>query len=44
MRKLMTNFIKKNEIRSNWFMIDATNAVVGRLAAIISKIIRQYIS
>ena len=40
MRKLMTNFIKKNEIRSNWFMIDATNAVVGRLATIISKIIR----
>ena len=40
MRKLMTNFIKKNEINSNWFMIDATNAVVGRLATIISKIIR----
>ena len=40
MRKLMTNFIKKNEIHSNWFMIDATNAVVGRLATIVSKIIR----
>ena len=40
MRELMTNFIKKNEIHSNWFMIDATNAVVGRLAAIVSKIIR----
>jgi|TARA_B100000959_G_C14653293_1_gene489255 large subunit ribosomal protein L13 len=40
MRKLMTNFIKKKEIHSNWFMIDATNAVVGRLATIISKIIR----
>ena len=36
----MTNFIKKNEINSNWFMIDATNAVVGRLATIVSKIIR----
>ena len=36
----MTNFIKKNEIQSNWFMIDATNAVVGRLATIVSKIIR----
>jgi len=36
----MTNFIKKNEIHSNWFMIDATNAVVGRLATIVSKIIR----
>ena len=40
MRELMTNFIKKNEIHSNWFMIDATNAVVGRLATIVSKIIR----
>ena len=40
MRKLMTNIIKKNEIHSNWFMIDATNAVVGRLATIVSKIIR----
>ena len=40
MRELMTNFIKKYEIHSNWFMIDATNAVVGRLATIISKIIR----
>ena len=40
MRELMTHFIKKNEIHSNWFMIDATNAVVGRLATIISKIIR----
>ena len=36
----MTPFIKKNEIHSNWFMIDATNAVVGRLATIVSKIIR----
>ena len=40
MRELMTNFIKKNEIHSNWFMIYATNAVVGRLATIVSKIIR----
>ncbi len=40
MRELMTNFIKKNEINNNWFMIDATNAVVGRLATIVSKIIR----
>ena len=40
MRKLMTNFIKKNEIDNKWYMIDATNAVVGRLATIVSKIIR----
>jgi len=36
----MSKFIKKSEIHSNWFEIDAKNAVVGRLATIISKIIR----
>ena len=36
----MTKFIKKSEINSNWIEIDATNAVVGRLATIISKILR----
>ena len=36
----MTKFIKKDEIVSSWYEIDAKNAVVGRLAAIISKIIR----
>jgi large subunit ribosomal protein L13 len=36
----MTKFIKKAEVKSTWFEIDAKNAVVGRLAAIISKIIR----
>ncbi len=36
----MTNFLKKNEISNNWYEIDATNAVVGRLATIISKILR----
>ena len=40
MRILMTKFIKKAEVRNSWFEIDANNAVVGRLAAIISKIIR----
>ena len=40
MRILMTKFVKKAEITSSWFEIDAKNAVVGRLAAIISKIIR----
>jgi len=40
MRILMTNFIKKSEIKNNWFIIDGNNAVVGRLAAIIAKIIR----
>ena len=28
----MTKFIKKDQINSNWFEIDAENAVVGRLA------------
>ena len=36
----MTKFIRKDQINSNWFEIDAKNAVVGRLATVISKIIR----
>ena len=36
----MTKFIKKDQLSSSWYEIDANNAVVGRLAAIISKIIR----
>ena len=40
MRIPMTKFVKKSEITSSWFEIDAKNAVVGRLATIISKIIR----
>ena len=36
----MTKFIKKSEINSQWFEIDANNAVVGRLATIVSKILR----
>ena len=39
-RITMTTFIKKNEIRNNWLLIDAENAVVGRLAAYISKVLR----
>ena len=40
MRILMTKFVKKSEVENSWYEIDAKNAVVGRLAAIISKIIR----
>ena len=40
MRILMTKFVKKAEVTNSWFEIDAKNAVVGRLATIISKIIR----
>ncbi len=36
----MTNFIKKSELDNKWYHIDATNVVVGRLAAEISKILR----
>ena len=36
----MTKFLKKDQLNSNWYEIDAKNAVVGRLASLISKIIR----
>ena len=36
----MTKFIKKEQLSPSWYEIDATNAVVGRLASVISKIIR----
>ena len=36
----MTSFIKKSEIKNNWLLIDAENAIVGRLAAYISKVLR----
>ena len=36
----MSKFLKKDQINSSWYEIDAQNAVVGRLATIISKIIR----
>ena len=36
----MTKFVKKDQLSSSWYEIDAQNVVVGRLATIISKIIR----
>ena len=36
----MTKFQKKDQLSSNWYEIDANNAVVGRIATVISKIIR----
>ena len=36
----MTKFVKKDDINSKWFEIDAKDAVVGRVATIVSKIIR----
>ena len=36
----MTKFLKKDQLSSDWYEIDAKNVVVGRLATVISKIIR----
>ena len=36
----MTKFLKKDDLNSKWFEIDATGAVVGRLATVVSKILR----
>ena len=36
----MTPFIKKKDIKNDWYLIDAENAVVGRLAAYISMVLR----
>ena len=38
--KVMTPFIKKKELKKNWYLIDAQNAAVGRLAAYISNVLR----
>ena len=36
----MTPFIKKKEVKKDWYLIDAQNIAVGRLAAFISKVLR----
>ena len=36
----MTPFIKKKEIKKDWYIINAHNVAVGRLAAYISKVLR----
>ena len=36
----MTSFVKKNELKNNWFLINAENAIVGRLAAYITNVLR----
>ena len=36
----MTDFVKTKDIKNNWLLIDATDAIVGRLAVLISKTIR----
>ena len=37
---IMTSFIKKNEVKNNWILIDAQDLIVGRLASYISKVLR----
>ena len=36
----MTPFIKKKDIKKDWYIINAQNIAVGRLAAFISKVLR----
>ena len=36
----MTPFIKKKDIKNDWYIINAQNIAVGRLAAYISKVLR----
>ena len=36
----MTPFTKKKDLKKNWYLINAQNASVGRLAAYISKMLR----
>ena len=38
--RTMTKFLKSSELTSNWFEIDAKDAVVGRLASVIAMIVR----
>ena len=37
---MRTFSIKKDEIKKNWVLIDANNAVLGRLAVISANILR----
>ena len=37
---IMTPFIKHKEIKKDWYLINAQDAAVGRLAAFISKVLR----
>ena len=36
----MTPFVKKKDIKKDWYIVNAENLVVGRLAAYISKVLR----
>ena len=36
----MTPFAKKKDLKNNWYLVNAENIIVGRLAAYISKVLR----
>jgi Ribosomal protein L13 len=36
----MTPFIKKKDLQNNWYIVNAEEFIVGKLAAYISKVIR----
>tara|TARA_B100001996_G_scaffold375630_1_gene355833 strand:+ start:367 stop:831 length:465 start_codon:yes stop_codon:yes gene_type:complete len=36
----MTPFAKKKDLKNNWYLVNAENLVVGRLAAYLSKVLR----
>ena len=36
----MTPFIKKKDIKNDWYVVNAENLVVGRLASYISMVLR----
>ena len=36
----MTPFTKKKDLKNNWYLVNADNVIVGRLAAFISKLLR----
>ena len=37
---MMTSFTKKKDIKKDWYLINAENAAVGRLASYISRVLR----
>ena len=39
-RIMMTPFTKKKDIKKDWYLINAENAAVGRLASYISRVLR----
>jgi len=37
---MMTQFAKPSEVKKNWYVVDATGAIVGRLASRVASILR----